>query len=261
MEGKIGSNMAEQEQVQKGLIVRVTAFVKGYMDRFDGSHDFSHILRVLGNAHHILSTLRNAHSPLYDETASRLDETAITLAALMHDVGDRKYLRQGEDPSTLVLHKLLELGAAPSLAEKVQTICTNVSWTQEQKDPSHTKAIIKKFPELAVVQDADRLDSIGAVGIGRVFTFGGAKTRRRMRESAEIFEGKLLKIEAQMKTEAGKEIARHYTERLKDFKHWWDEEMGREEDGESILIGIGVHDEVFAKKMVEDESFIDGHKA
>jgi uncharacterized protein len=86
-----------------------------------------------------------------------------------------------------------------------------------------------------VVQDADRLDALGAVGVGRVFTFGGAKVERSMNESIGIMEKKLFKLEAMMKTGPGKRMAREKTERLKMFRQWWDEECRVEQSGASVL--------------------------
>lgn len=202
------------------LIPKVTAFVEKYMSKFDGSHDFNHIKRVVGLAHLIYKRLK-------DDTPSRvegLDLYVITLAALLHDVGDKKYLEPGQDANTLVLATLLSFGAPEDLAIKVQRIVLGVSYSSEIKDPAQVQAMIQKYPELAIVQDADRLDAIGAVGIGRTFTFGGAKAGRHLRETIQHFEDKLEKLEAMMKTEAGKSLARERTERLKTFKRWWEEE-------------------------------------
>jgi uncharacterized protein len=85
--------------------------------------------------------------------------------------------------------------------------------------------MIEKYPELAVVQDADRLDAIGAIGIGRTFTFGGAKGAKEMGETIQHFEDKLEKLESMMKTTPGMRMARERTERLKTFKSWWEEEQ------------------------------------
>ena len=100
-----------------------------------------------------------------------------------------------------------------------------MSYSSEVKDPAHVKALIEKYPELAIVQDADRLDAIGAIGIGRTFTFGGAKGARNMGETIKHFDEKLEKLEVMMKTAPGKQMARHRTARLAMFKEWWEEEQ------------------------------------
>jgi uncharacterized protein len=213
------------------LIPKVTAFVEDYMGKYDGSHDFNHIRRVVGLAHLIYTEINKEkmQSPVFDEEED-LDLHVITLAALLHDVGDKKYLEPGQDASTLVLATLLGFGAPEDLAVKVQRIVLGVSYSSEIKDPSSVLAMIQKYPELAVVQDADRLDAIGAVGIGRTFTFGGAKGAKHMGETIEHFEDKLEKLESMMKTPPGRRMARERTERLKVFKGWWEEEQ-REAEG------------------------------
>ncbi|RFU28541.1 hypothetical protein B7463_g7805, partial [Scytalidium lignicola] len=211
------------------LIPKVTAFVQKYMSAYDGSHDFNHIRRVVGLAHAIYtSVMEEAESenapPEFD-----LDLQVITLAALLHDVGDKKYVKPGEDPNSVVLAKLLELGADEELAIKVQRIVSGVSYSSEIKDPNAVITMIGKYPELAVVQDADRLDAIGAVGIGRTFAFGGAKGRG-MGDTIEHFGEKLEKLEGMMKTRPGKRMAVERTKRLLAFREWWEEEL-REAEG------------------------------
>jgi uncharacterized protein len=206
------------------LIQKVTQYVEEYMSHFDGSHDFSHIKRVVNLSHEIhnqLTTLTNGHI-----NKQPLDLETITLSALLHDVGDNKYLEPDQQAETLVLDLLVSFGASPALAQKVQTICLGVSYTSEIKDLQKVQNLVKEFPELAVVQDADRLDAIGAVGIGRVFTYGGAKTNRGMDDTMGFLreEGKLLKLEGMMKTVPGRQMARERTERLLEFSKWWDEE-------------------------------------
>jgi uncharacterized protein len=81
------------------------------------------------------------------------------------------------------------------------------------------REIISKHPELAAVQDADRLDAPGAVGIGRTFTFGVAKRAEGgMAGTIEHYTEKLEKLDGMMKTGTGREIVRLGTEVLRTFR-------------------------------------------
>jgi uncharacterized protein len=118
---------------------------------------------------------------------------------------------------------LRSMGASDALAEKIQTICLGVSYSSEIKNPSRVLELISEHPELAVVQDADRLDAIGAVGIGRTFAFGGAKNRP-MEETMRHFDEKLVLLEGMMKTDTGRRMAKERTDRLRLMQEWWDAE-------------------------------------
>lgn len=87
------------------------------------------------------------------------------------------------------------------------------------------------------MQDADRLDALGAVGIGRAFAYGGAKGRG-MRETMGHFEEKLGRLEGMMKTGEGRRMARERSERVAVFRGWWGEEM--ESVGLGLGLGVGV---------------------
>lgn len=228
----IRTALAMASSTPSDLIRKVTVYVQDYMKNWDGSHDFGHIKRVVSVAHAIYDEMNRTEAGSFP----LLNRTVITLGALLHDVGDRKYLQEGEDQSTMVLNLLLQCGADKALAEKVQTICLAVSYNQEIKDFQKVKDLIVKYPELAVVQDADRLDSIGAVGIGRLFTYGGAKTKRSMAGSVQHFDEKLLKLEDLMKTEPGRRMAKERTYRLKTFREWWEKEVGIVNESEEWLV-------------------------
>lgn len=208
------------------IIKATEAYVRQYMSHNDSSHDFSHITRVLRLAQNIAARetcLRPVSSRPYDTNI-------IALAALLHDVGDRKYIKSTDgDPATLVLNFLLSINAPPDLAHTVQEICTHVSYSSEIADPEKVRRMIEEIPELAVVQDADRLDALGAVGIGRCFHFAAVKEVKEggkgMEDAVRHFGKKLVRLEGWMKTETGREMARIRTERLREYVGWWKEEV------------------------------------
>jgi uncharacterized protein len=196
------------------LFASVNTFVHAYMSSpgHDNSHDYHHILRVLSNAHRILTEEPKSTSEAPYKTL------VVYLAALLHDVGDHKYAKPGEDAENQVSQVLIERGADEELATTVQAIVKHVGYTNEARDPQSVVDALQRFPELAVVQDADRLDAIGAVGVARCFAFGGAKGKGRPLAGAiEHFDEKLVKLPDMMKTETGRFLARYRKKMLEDF--------------------------------------------
>ncbi|KAF9732136.1 hypothetical protein PMIN02_000255 [Paraphaeosphaeria minitans] len=198
----------------KDLFASVNTFVHGYMSGpgHDNSHDYYHILRVLSNAHRILNQEQKRKSEI------PYDPLVVYLAALLHDVGDHKYAKSGEVVENQVSRILLERGADEELATKIQVVVKHVGYTNEVKNPQSVVDVLQNYPELAVVQDADRLDAIGAVGVGRCFAFGGAKGKGRPLAGAiEHFDEKLVKLPDMMKTKTGKAMAEHRKRILEEF--------------------------------------------
>ncbi|GKZ19668.1 hypothetical protein AbraIFM66951_003708 [Aspergillus brasiliensis] len=205
------------------LFLSVAEAVQEHMKHYDASHDFNHILRVLALSQRILdaeySTTTNKNS---------YDPTAVLLSALLHDVNDKKYpppAIEGQEQTSKVTLVLQQAGASAALAAKVEEVVNHVSYSTEVKDPEKVRLAVQQHPELAIVQDADRIDAIGAIGIGRTFTFTGAKLPgASMQNSREHIDDKLERLETMMKTGTGRMMARERTERLTIFKKWWDEE-------------------------------------
>ncbi|THC97326.1 hypothetical protein EYZ11_003217 [Aspergillus tanneri] len=232
------------------------------MQQHDPSHNPAHVHRVVSLARTILLGEQRLHH--HSDTNILYDASVVDLAGLLHDIGDRKYLSQVEEivlrfqkdnyqdedqdqdqgqdkkegrrvqPDEMVLQVMISHGADRQLAEKVQTIVSHVSYTKERADPAAVRWLIENgYPELAIVQDADRLDAIGAVGIGRCFTFLGAQGKTfvpeggewEMENAIEHFQEKLEKLEGMMKTQTGREMARVRTKRLLEFRSWWEDEM------------------------------------
>ncbi|EED17096.1 HD superfamily hydrolase, putative [Talaromyces stipitatus ATCC 10500] len=201
------------------LITSMTNYMTTCMSGHDPSHNPTHVHRVVSLAHRILASELTLHP---DTAPIKYNKTVITLAAILHDIGDHKYLPtdgSAADPKQLVYNALLSHGADEQLASRVQTIVNNVSYTNETRNPD---------------QDADRLDAIGAVGIARTFTYLGSQGLKRaatadsgpweLEDSITHFGEKLERLEGMMKTDTGMQIARERTRRLKLFKEWWVDE-------------------------------------
>lgn len=213
------------------LIAETEAYIKAYMKQYDASHNYQHIQRVrslalkIENGERLLSLKRRSDPS--EKTSYNYHIDLIILASLLHDVGDKKYAgpNKNEDDKATIGSFLIGKGASEELVRKVERIVMHVSYSSEIKDSQKVLDVIAQIPELAIVQDADRLDALGAVGIGRTFTFGGARGRE-MEETIQHFEDKLENLEAHMKTETGRAMAKERTRRIKQFRSWWVEETG-----------------------------------
>ncbi len=146
-------------------IIRFTAeFVQRTLESAEGGHDWWHIHRVHTNAKKIALT-------------EAVDSTVVELAALLHDIADSKFHDGDESIGPKTAKHFLETQAQPAFPgvlshdqiNHIILIIENISF-KGGKETSHFHS-----HELAVVQDADRLDAIGAIGIARTFNYGGFK--------------------------------------------------------------------------------------
>lgn len=205
---------------QANLVRQVAAYTETYFQnpKFDASHDFNHVLRVTAIAIKILEQEQQRAESTYDALS-------VILGALMHDIDDRKYRLAQTTATPEAQRELVRLGLDEVQARRIQALIDGVSYTSEVKNPQKVRDLLITIPEIAIVQDADRLDAIGAIGAGRCFAYGAAKTSRDLSGTIEHFDEKLFKLEGMMKTETGRRLGAEYTARLKQFKTWWQQEV------------------------------------
>lgn len=147
-------------------VSRAAVFASSKMADNDGAHQFEHVLRVHRTATHIASRESAA--------GANIDMRIVQLAAILHDVYDRKVYRPGPgDPSgaELLLRFLCTLDLPDGHAARVVAIADGVSFSKQRKTPLSEE---QRSLELDIVQDADRLDAMGAVGVARCFAYGGS---------------------------------------------------------------------------------------
>lgn len=192
------------------LLESITSYSKIFMDKFDGSHDFAHVMRVYNNALMLIS-----HS---DEN---LDILLIKVAALMHDMDDHKYSDQSNP--NFIRDIVREFGGSKKFGIKVQETVKMVSWSYETKNGDTDDYKKDMTSEIKIVQDADRLEAIGGFGLGRTFMYNGAKAKR-FNDVLDHCDNKLLHVYKRMKTAKGREIAIERTERIKTFITWIEDE-------------------------------------
>ncbi|MEX0930925.1 MAG: HD domain-containing protein [Candidatus Paceibacterota bacterium] len=202
----------------KKVIVNTVFFVKQKLKDAEAGHDWWHIERVRKNALHIAEE-------------EGVDLFVVELGALLHDIADSKFHDGDEDVGPKTAQEFLESqNVSEGVVVHVENIVRHISFKGSQHKQSWMS------PELAVVQDADRLDSIGAIGIARVFTYGGYKNRELYNPEIEVkleltreeyrkhkgttinhFYEKLLLLKDLMNTKTGKQLARSRHEFMKAY--------------------------------------------
>lgn len=156
-------------------------------------HDFDHTLRV----YHMATRLAQ------EEGA---DLQTVQLAALLHDVDDRKLSPETYEGKLRAVNFLKENGVEDGKIREIVDIISRVSFSAQLPPPDSIEG--------KCVRDADRLDALGAIGIARTFAFGGSRGRRMhdpegidKNASIQHFYDKLLRLKAEMLTPTGKRLA------------------------------------------------------
>ena len=143
------------------LIETTKAFARETLKQAEGGHDWFHTLRVFNNATLISKT-------------ENVDETIVALAALLHDIADSKFHDGDETIGPRIAREFMfKQNVDSEIIEHVVKIIENMSFKKSLEGQ-----VAFNSPEMAVVQDADRLDAIGAIGIARCFNYGGFKNRK-----------------------------------------------------------------------------------
>lgn len=190
------------------IIRNIEALVRERLKDAEGGHDWQHIQRVRNLALHIAE-------------CEGADLFIVGLAALLHDIADSKFHSGDEEIGVITAEKIMDgFLIPPGIKEEVLKIIKNISFRSE------IGGKVYDSPELCAVQDADRLDAIGAIGIARAFNYGGSKGREiynpeippkelnstddyksRISPTINHFYEKLLLLKDMMKTGEGKRLA------------------------------------------------------
>ncbi len=209
------------------IIEKTIAYVKAELANAEGGHDWWHIYRVWHTAKEILAE-------------EECDGLTVELAALLHDIADSKFNGGDESIGPIKAEQFLDsIHVDTNTTAHVVNIIKNISFKGGNFDQDFSSK------ELMVVQDADRLDAIGAIGIARAFNYGGYKDRALydpeikpdLKMSKEEYKSssaptinhfyeKLLLLKDKMNTATGRAMAqkRHefMVEYLEQFYREWE---------------------------------------
>lgn len=212
---------------QQELITRTIAYVRRELQHAEGGHDWFHIERVWKTA----KTIAQGES---------VNMLVVELGALLHDIADSKFHGGDEEIGPRKARTFLEQqGVEASIVAQVVNIIQFIGFKGGKERAAFAS------PELAVVQDADRLDAMGAIGIARAFNYGGFKGRelynpailpnlhmskeeykKSTAPTINHFYEKLLLLKELMNTETGKHLAqerhRFMEQYLEQFYREWE---------------------------------------
>jgi uncharacterized protein len=192
----------------ENYITKIIDFVKQTLAGAEAGHDWFHVERVY-------------RTSLLINKTEQGDEQVIAFAALLHDIADPKFNDGDEEIGPQKAEEFLRsVGVGENTITHVKRIIENMSFKNSFDNTTFTSL------EMQIVQDADRLDAIGAIGIARAFTYGGFKNRvlydpvikpvtEHTKESYKNTSGstinhfyeKLLLLKDKMNTKTGKVIA------------------------------------------------------
>ncbi|MEM8968037.1 MAG: HD domain-containing protein [Bacteroidota bacterium] len=209
----------------QSIIQKTVNFVQATLTEAEAGHDWWHTYRVWQN------TLQIAQQ-------EKVDELVVELAALLHDIADAKFHGGDEEIGPRTAQQFLESQQIDkSVVEHVTNIVRHISFKGGNFEQGFHS------PELAVVQDADRLDALGAIGIARTFHYGGFRNRLlydpdvppnlgmskeeyKSSKSPTInhFYEKLLLLKDRMNTETGKQLAEERHRFMEQFlaQFYWE---------------------------------------
>jgi len=203
---------------KQDIIKKTIAFVKNELGQNEAGHDWWHAVRVRNTALNIAKT-------------EECDKFIIELSALLHDVADSKFHNGDENIGHEKASAFLKsLGVEEKICDHVSKIIKNISFKGGNAVQDFNST------ELSVVQDADRLDAIGAIGIARAFSYGGymhrefynpdikpvtnmtpEQYRNSKAPTINHFYEKLLLLKNRMNTKTGKIIAEERHEFLEIY--------------------------------------------
>ena len=185
------------------MIEKAITYAKEIFMKDASGHDFDHTMRVYRMAIRIAE----------EENA---DAVIVALAALLHDVDDRKLSPQTCQNKDRAVGFLRGNGLDEGRISRIVQIISEISFSSGAGKPSTLEG--------CCVQDADRLDALGAIGIARTFAFGGSRGRRihdpqgiDKTTSIQHFYDKLLLLKDLMNTDTGRKMAEHRDEFLRQF--------------------------------------------
>jgi uncharacterized protein len=222
------------QEADRLWFAKVNLAVRAEMNKLGVCHDYMHVQRVAVSAHSLYLTEK--HHPW----AREIDPRTIVVAALVHEVANIKYVedlientkdfgpRERDSPDKvqfnqhdLVLDFLRRLDCPPDVAGPAALMASLVSFRREYQNRNKILDHCEAYPALKFVQDADRLDGLGYIGIARLSMFGSGDPRRgheTLLSMVQLIDKRFVHYVGLMKTKSGRKEAEKRWSQMLDFK-------------------------------------------
>ena len=193
---------------KEDILLKTEAFIKNKMKDYDSGHDWWHIVRVR-NLAGMINSRENLEDPFLVE-----------MAALLHDYSDSKFAGTAAADETETLRVfLMECTVNENSINRILNVMHYISFSSRNKSGKKEDVL------LDIIQDADRLDAIGAIGIARAFNYGGFRNNRiyspdeneNKRSTIRHFDDKLLLLKSLMNTVTARQLAETRHKYMEDF--------------------------------------------
>ena len=181
------------------IINKTERFVKHILEGYDSGHDWWHTERVRGIA------------KIINQQEMIADPFILEITALLHDSADSKFSKGDSENDFTIIREFMDKSGLTKYKERIVEVIRNVSFSNKNPTGNITD------PLLLIIQDADRLDAIGAIGIARAFNYGGFRNNAIYIPGDNTgiispttighFHDKLLKLKDMMNTSTGRRIA------------------------------------------------------
>ncbi|MBP9760365.1 MAG: HD domain-containing protein [Candidatus Pacebacteria bacterium] len=204
--------------MKSDVIVDTETFVRSTLDKDGTGHDWWHCVRV-----------RNTAVKLAHEEGAEV--RIVELSALLHDIADHKFHGGDKEVGPRIAKEFLEAqGVEREVVEHVANIIRHMSWSTSKEGNRAFDSL-----EMRIVQDADRLDAIGAIGIARCFAYSGHAGRplydpttdgEYNTSALQHFQDKLFKIRDSLHTASARNIAQERHVYMKEYVARFHDEWG-----------------------------------
>jgi uncharacterized protein len=181
------------------IINKAEKYAKEYMSKYDDSHNFDHALRVKSLATKIALSEGLNNNEIFE----------IIMGSILHDINDHKYSNNNmrQDETLRIFFNSIKDELEENTINRIIYLACNVSLTKELNKDNTNIINYNLEKQLNCIRDADRIESLGALGISRYFTYGIINNKSNIDDVIKNIEHRTAILLNHIKTDMGKKIS------------------------------------------------------